>query len=168
MILKRALEILFLIPVILCLSPRAALAIQPSECSDKEMSVALKASDPAYPDAMELAQTLRDNGITVNCVLPSKMINQFKGQTGAVLYRTSRGDFEALFLIRPRTFDRLRIIERQDGSWWMYSFKGPPQPRQRLGIQSAYPFYFVKYQNMLFVLIDKEMSATLETLVHAR
>jgi hypothetical protein len=73
----------------------------------------LQAGDPAYVDAMELAQTLRSRGFTSKCVLRSTMEGAFEGMEGAALYRTDRGDFEALFLAKPQTFVGLIVMEEQ-------------------------------------------------------
>jgi hypothetical protein len=161
MISSRTASSLFVVFVTLCVLPRTASAGQSSQCSPRDMIAALKMDDPAFPDAMELAQTLRAHGLTVKCVLRSKMVNQFQGQKGAALYRTSFGDFEALFLAQPKVFDSLNVIERRDGVWYFYSFEDPPQPRPAMKIQSVDRNYFIKYRSMLFVLRDERLAATL-------
>src|ERR1700730_15819237 len=66
-------------------------------CNDVEQASFAK-SDAAYPDAMDLAQTLISHSFIVTCVSPSQMTDTFEGQEGAAVYRTNEGDFEALFL----------------------------------------------------------------------
>jgi hypothetical protein len=98
----------------------------------------------------------------------SKMDGTFDGQDGAALYRTDHGDFEVLFLPQPKTFDRLRVIERRDGERYSYRFKGPPQPWPANLIDSAFRIYFIKNGNRLFVVDqNKELAATLGKLVHS-
>lgn len=60
-------------------------------CDSRELKYRLSPEDPAYGSAMQLAQTLSSHGIKVNCVLPSKMVNFFMGQKGAVVFRTDHG-----------------------------------------------------------------------------
>jgi hypothetical protein len=66
-------------------------------CNDVDQP-SLAKSDAAYPDAMDLAQTLISHSFIVTCVSPSQMTDTFEGQEGAAVYRTNEGDFEALFL----------------------------------------------------------------------
>jgi hypothetical protein len=167
MISNRTVSALFVVLATLCVSPRTASAGQSSQCSPLDMRAALKMDDPAFLDAMELAQTLRAHGFTVKCVLLSKMVNQFEGQKGAALYRTSAGDFEALFLAQPKVFDSLNVVERRDGESYFYSFKGPPQPRPAMKIQSVDRNYFIRYRSMLFVLRDRRLAATLTELTRS-
>ena len=100
----------------------------------------------------------------MRCMLLSKMDGTFDGPEGAALYRTDHGDFEALFLPHPQNFERLKVIERQDGSRYSYSFVGPPRPWAANRIDAAFRMYFVKYQSVLFVVTDKRLAATLERL----
>jgi len=74
-------------------------------CDPRELTEALlRPTDPAYAESIELTRELENRGYIVRCVLGSKMVSTFEGQLGAALYRTSRGDFEALFLPKPHTF----------------------------------------------------------------
>jgi len=58
------------------------------------------------------------------------MEGAFEGLEGAALYRTDRGDFEALFLPKPQTFAGMIVIEEQQNGRYTYSFhghgRGPP------------------------------------------
>ena len=70
-------------------TPRSVLQPKAAQCNPPAF---LQAGDPAYVDAMELAQTLRSRGFTVKCVLRSTMEGAFEGLEGAALYRTDRGE----------------------------------------------------------------------------
>jgi hypothetical protein len=140
---------------------------QATPCGQEELKASLPSNAQAYPDAMAVSETLRKHGIPVKCVLMSTMSGTFEGQEDAALYRTDRGDFEVLFLPKRKTFDLLRVDEQQDGHWYVYRFTGPPQPWPANRIDSAQRIYFVKHQNMLFVLNDKQLVAILENLVRS-
>lgn len=134
-------------------------------CGPKEMEAALPSDAPAYPDAISLSEQLGKHGISVRCLLRSKMEDTFQGQEGAALYRTDQGDFEALFLPPPKTFGQLKVIEWRDGRRCLYRFKGHPQPWSASLIDSAFRLYFVKNRNLLFVVQNsKQLSAILEKL----
>ena len=93
----------------------------------------------------------------------SRSSKRHSRRMGAALYRTDRGDFEVLFLPPPNTFQLLKVVERQDGERYTYRFNGPPKPWPANRIDSAQRIYFIKHKNMLFVLSDKQLAATLET-----
>jgi hypothetical protein len=149
--------------VLLLVYPRSIFG-QKTPCNAEELKASLPSKAQAYSDAIALSRTLEKNGISVRCILLSKMDGTFDGQEGAALYRTDHGDFEALFLPRPQNFERLKVIERQDGGRYSYSFVGPPQPWPANRIDAAFRMYFVKHQNVLFALTDKTLAATLEKL----
>lgn len=129
---------------------------------------ALVPEDTAYADAAALARDLSDHGFIITCVAPSKMTGMFEGQEGAALYRTNRGDFEALFLPKPQTFDELQVIERQERGRYLYSFGGRPKPSPANLIDGSSPVYFIKYVNQLLVASDKELAAHLGTTLAGR
>jgi len=145
----------------------AQLFCQPADCTQKELEgAALPQDAPGHGDAIALAATLNKKGITVRCILGSTMEDTFDGQTGAAVFRTDRGSFEVLFLPPPQTFDHLRVIERRDGKRYLYRFKGPPQPWPANLIDSAFPIFFIKSRNMLFVVeSDAALRATVEKFV---
>jgi len=134
-------------------------------CSDVN-SPTFSESEAAYPDAMNLAQTLINHHFTVTCVSPSKMTDTFEGQTGAAVYRTKEGEFEALFLPKPQTFDKLRVIERRDGQRYRYSFEGRPKPWPANLIDSAYRLYFVKHGNELIVAQDRKVASRIKVAIN--
>jgi hypothetical protein len=141
---------------------------QTARCGPEDLKSSLPSNAQAYTDAIALSETLSKYGISVKCILMSKMDGTFDGQDGAALYRTDHGDFEVLFLPQPKTFDRLRVIERRDGERYSYRFKGPPQPWPANLIDSAFRIYFIKNGNRLFVVDqNKELAATLGKLVHS-
>lgn len=125
----------------------------------------LPASDAAYRDAMALAQTLIKRRFVVTCMSPSKMTGTFEGQDGAAVYRTNQGDFEALFLPHPKNFDKLQVIESQDGQRYRYSFVGPPEPWPANLIDSAFRLYFVKHGSELIVAEDQQVAARVRSAI---
>jgi len=129
---------------------------------------ALSESESAYPDAMDLAQTLINHGFTVTCIGPSTMTGTFEGQKGAAVYKTNEGDFEALFIPKPQNFDKLRVIERHDGQRYRYSFAGRPKPWPANLIDSAYRLYFVKHDNELIVAQDQQVAVRIKGVIDGR
>jgi hypothetical protein len=141
---------------------------QTAPCGPEDLQASLPSDAQAYPDAIALGETLSKYGISVKCILISKMDGTFDGQDGAAVYRTDHDDFEVLFLPQPKTFDRLKVIERRDGERYSYRFKGPPQPWPANLIESAFRIYFIKNRNVLFVVeVNKELAATLGKLVRS-
>lgn len=129
---------------------------------------ALQPSDPGYPDAVDLARALADNGFIVQCIAPSTMAGTFEGQTGAALYRTNRGDLDALFLPNLHNFDGLQIFERQESGRYLYSFAGHPKPWPANLIDASRPVYFIKNLNRLIVGHDQELAAHLRSILTGR
>ena len=130
---------------------------------------ALPSNSPVYRDAAVLSATLSKNGILVRCISGSPMEGTFEGQSGAAVYRTVHGSFQVLFLPQTRTFDRLKIIEQHNGDRYLYRFQGPPQPWPANLIDTAFPIYFVKDRNFLFVVDgDAELAAKLKKFVHSQ
>jgi hypothetical protein len=136
-------------------------------CNDADQPP-LPERDAAYSDAMDLAQTLSSHHFTVTCVSPSKMTDTFEGQEGAVVYRTTEGDFEALFMPKLQNFDRLRVIERHDGQRYRYSFAGRPEPWPANLIESAFPLYFIKHGRELIVARDRQVAVRVKGAVDGR
>jgi len=141
-------------------------------CDPRELTEALlRPTDPAYAESIELTRELENRGYIVRCVLGSKMVSTFEGQLGAALYRTSRGDFEALFLPKPHTFASLRLIERQNiGAYHLYSYslEGTPRspvtegtPSSPVTFNCARRTFFSRRANRFFVTEDKQLAANL-------
>jgi hypothetical protein len=136
-------------------------------CSDVNWP-SLQPTDAVYPDAVVLTRALTDNGFVVQCIAPSKMAGTFEGQTGAALYRTNRGDFEALFLPKLQNFDGLQIVERQESGRYLYSFGGHPKPWPANLIDASRPVYFIKSLNRLIVAHEEELAAHLGAILTGR
>jgi hypothetical protein len=121
----------------------------------------LPSTNPAYADAMELAQTLRSRGFVVKCVLLSVEERMFEGQEGAANYQTDVGVFEALFLPKSQSFDALQIIEEEETGGFIYSFRGSPRsvPEHWEGIRHV---YFVKQESQLLHTLDQQLAVKLE------
>jgi hypothetical protein len=161
MISKHSLVLCLIFPAMLFLTPRATTGTaQGSECSTQDLLALLRPADPAYADAMELAQTLRNHGFAVQCVLQSKMVRLFEGQKGAALYRTNRGDFEALFLPKAQTFAVQPNEARKNGRY-IYSFSGSPHSTGGPW-DSARPTFFVQHSNQFLTTWDKQLATELD------
>jgi hypothetical protein len=130
-----------------------------SECDARELLNPLNPIDPIYSEAMDLTRVLRDHGLIVKCVLPSKMANVFGGQAGAALYRTNRGDFEALFLKKPATFASVKPTEAQKNGFYFYSFEGRPVAS---GWTSSRREYFVKHRSQILVTREEQLAIYLD------
>jgi len=114
----------------------------------------LTSTDPVYAETVELTKELENRGYVVRCVLRSKMATSFPEQLGAALYRTSRGDFEVLFLTKPRTFDSVRLVEREKNGFYTYSLQGIPPGNHTMYSQCARRNFFAKHANRLFITQD--------------
>lgn len=136
-------------------------------CSDVNWPP-LQPTDAAYPDTVDLTRALADNGLVVQCIAPSKMAGTFAGQTGAALYRTNRGNFEALFVSKLQNFDGLQIVERQECGRYLYSFGGHPKPWSANLIDASRPVYFIKSLNRLIVAHEEELAAHLGSILTGR
>jgi len=127
-------------------------------CSLRELTALLTPADHAYAESVELTRELEHRGYIVRCVLKSKMEGFFEGQLGAALYRTNRGDFEALFLTKPRTFDSVRVVERAvKGEVFHYSFEGSPHSTGMDGRRT----FFARRANRFFVTFDLRLAQDL-------
>ena len=142
---------------------------QRNNCTELEQKqAALLSNDLAYRDAIELSEALQRKGISVKCVLPSTMEGTFEGQKEAAIYRSDQGSFEVLFLLQPKSFDRLKITEWRDGQRYGYRFKGSPSSGAGNGIDSAFQLYFIKNRNILIIVQnDTELASMLQEFVHS-
>jgi hypothetical protein len=141
---------------------------QSEKCRDQDLLAVLQPSDKSYSMAMELAQVLRDGDFTIKCVLRSKQEGLFEGLAGAALFRTNRGDFEALFLPSEKTFDRLEVVERQENGWYIYSFAGEPKPWPANRIESPRRIHFFKHSHMLLEISNDVLAKDLSRVVSRR
>jgi hypothetical protein len=135
--------------------------VDSSECSPNELLAVLKPDDPVYADAMYLARTLQFHAFVVKCVLQSKMVHLFEGQKGATVFRTDQGDFDALFLRNAETFASLESIESRENNRFRYWFRGSPRPLSPHPIDSAYPMFFEKHANQLFITSKSQLAASI-------
>jgi len=153
-------NLLFCVPFFVatsCLWAQNASSSSSQACDSRELTESLPPTDPVYAETVKLTQELENRGYVVRCVLRSKMATEFPGQLGAALYRTSRGDFEALFLTKPRTFDSVRLVERQQtGGYvrYVYSLQGIPPGSHTMYMQCARRNFFAKHANRLFITQD--------------
>src|SRR5208282_3626995 len=98
---------------IVCVVSPSAFSAQMTPCGSLELKSALQTADLGYADATELKQALQAHGVVVGCVLKSKSWSRFEEQKGAAFFRTDQGDFDALFLPKPKTWDALEIIQTE-------------------------------------------------------
>ena len=119
----------------------------------------LRTSDAAYTETVALTKDLENRGYVVRCVLQSSTVNFFEGQLGAALYRTDRGDFEALFLTKPRTFASVRLVEHTEGGRYLYRFEG--SPRHSGDFDDARRTFFARHANQFFVTENQQLAASL-------
>jgi hypothetical protein len=134
-------------------------------CTPEETAALLPPVDPAYDDVLELARTLSEHGFTITCVLTSKMGGLFNGLEGAALFRTTDGDFDALFLPKPKTFADLKVIERQQKKGFAYFFAGKPRSWSANRLESVRREYFINRGNQLLVLSDDRLRTKLESVL---
>ena len=135
-------------------------------CTPEELNNQIRPGDPAYADAIDLAATLQRHGFTVQCVGPSKFAQFLPGQTGAALFRTTMGDFDALFRAKDQNFYDVLILERIDadlpsGGRYHYVFRDP-QGRKVQDMEGQSEAFFVRSRNIFFIVWGKN-TATLLT-----
>jgi len=135
--------------------------VDSTQCSPNELLARMRPDDPAYVDAMELARTLQTHGVVVKCVLQSKMANLFDDQKGAAFFKTEYGQFEALFLPKPLTFDSMEIASRAENGRLLYSFEGTPRQRSVHPIDSNHQIFFEKHGSILFVTSNSPLPASI-------
>jgi hypothetical protein len=123
-------------------------------CDSRELTESLTSTDPLYAETVELTKELENRGYVVRFVLQSKLANAFPEQLGAALYRTSRGDFEVLFLTKPRTFDSARLVEHEKNGFYTYSLQGIPPGNHTMHMQCGRRNFFAKHANRLFITQD--------------
>jgi len=138
--------------LIFCASP--CLLAQVTECSPEDNAALLQPTDAAFTDAMDLGRTLSDHGVTIRCILTSKLGALFNGLEGSALYRTNFGDFDVLFLASPQNFVGLKVIDHPVKMGFSYSFAGKPRPSRSNHLESARRVYFLKHENQMLVLTD--------------
>ena len=148
----------FLCCVALVAMPRVVRS-QRVDCRQSKAFVLAQGVDTAYAPAQALAHELRQHGFTVNCILRSHSESLFDGQAGAGVFQTDEGNFDALFMPPPGTFDKLVVVERREGSGYVYSFEGEPKPWPANRMESARRMYFVKDGHRLLIIWGDEKLA---------
>lgn len=147
------------------LAPPSFQNTQSAKCDGRDLQAAIQSSEQVYSMAMELADRLQAKDFTIKCVLRSKMEGLFEGLQGAALFRTNKGDFEALFLPKHRTFEKLNVLERHDTGWYIYSFDGDPKPWPANRIESPRRMYFVKQAHILLSMSSDTLAKDLHTAI---
>lgn len=139
------------------------------DCEQLKPFALVQGMDTAYAPAQALAHELRRHGFTVNCILRSHSESMFDGQAGAAMYQTDEGNFDALFMPPPETFDRLVVVERREGAGYVYTFEGQPNPWPANRIDSARRMYFVKEGHRLLIIWgDDELAERLRRVLTTR
>lgn len=142
---------------------------QSAECPPAQ--ALLSHEDPAYGDAMALADDLRAHGFVIHCVFPSKLRSIFTvsdGKTlrstveGETVYRTNYGDVDVVFMPKPQTWEPFKVSERHLRSGYMYTFAGTPRVWDVNQFGTARRTFFLKRGNQMFVISDTGIRARLE------
>lgn len=148
---------------------------QPVPCPTGEALIA--PNNPAYADAVELAQSLETHDFIVKCIFPTKLNSVFMVEENGVLrstiegeacFRTNYGDFSAVFLPKPQTFADFKITERREGGGYLYRFTGTPRvwAGDKFKFGAARRQYFLKRDNVLFMVDDTQLLSRLEDIYH--
>lgn len=96
------------------------------------------------------------------------MTDTFEGQEGTAVYRTTEGDFEALFLPKPQNFNKLRVTERFDGQNDRYCFARRPGSVARQSDGEHFSFVFCKHRNELIVAEDHQVAIRMKGAIGGR
>ena len=147
---------------LLLIGSAAILRAQVTECSSDDTAALLQPTDAVYSDAMELGSALGEHGFAIRCILISKLGGLFKWVQGAALYRTDRGDFDALFLPAPQTFADLKIVEHQKKKGFAYTFSGKSRAWAINRLESERREYFLKHTTRLLILSDEQLRTKLQ------
>jgi hypothetical protein len=134
---------------------------QPRRCSALDLAAELQDTNRAYGAAMELAEQLEADGFTLKCVFRSTLETLFEGAQGAGVYRTDRGDFEALFLPTTESVERLTIVQNHASARYVYVFRVPFSSKSLARIDSPRPVYFIKGVNGILISQNGQLAAEL-------
>lgn len=159
------------VALILLLAASRVLCAQSVPCPPP--AALLSSSDPAYSDAMELKQSLENHHLTIQCIFPTKFGSIFMEEKNGVLvstvegeacFSTNYGGIDVIFLPKPMTFADFKIIEHREGGGYVYVFSGTPRVRggNKFKMGTAGRNYFLKHDNLLFIVGDDRLLARLE------
>ncbi len=165
-----SIRLLFVLIVLLAAS-RLPLCAQSVPCPPP--AALLSSSDPAYADAMEIAQRLQHHDFTVQCVFPTKFGSIFMVEENGVLvstiegeacFSTNFGGVDVIFLPKPQTFADFKITEHRAGGGYIYRFSGTPRVHggDKFKVGTAGRNYFLKYDNLLFIVGNDRLLARLQ------
>jgi len=150
---------------------------QESHCP-KEQAALLSATEPVYPDAIELKRTLERYGFVVHCMFPTIVWSVFEvgGDDGVmhntvegeVNYGTNYGDVTAFFLPKSKTFSDFKITEHREDGGFVYAFAGTPRVWDANRFRGAHRIYFLDHDNQLFFVTDVALLQRLEKVLNAR
>lgn len=140
----------------------------------------LSTSEPVYPDAVELKQTLESHGFVVRCMFPTTLWSIFvvgdegggpsvhSTVEGQVNFSTNYGDVQAVFLPKPQTFANFGITEHREEHGFLYTFSGTPRVWDANRFGTAYRVYFLDHENQLFFIGDVKLLRRLEKVLGVR
>jgi hypothetical protein len=149
---------------IVCVFSPSVFNAQMTRCGSTELESVLQPTNVEYADAIEFKQVLQSHGVVVGCILKSKSWHMFDEQKGAAFFRTDQGDFDALFLPKAKTWDKLDIIQVQENGRYITSFQGWPSGRPMNGSR---PCYFVKHASVLCIVgPDEQLSIKLNRILN--
>lgn len=124
----------------------------------------LRASDDSYADATAFARFLDQHGISVKTIHRSKLQNFFRGVHKAALFKTDRGILEVIFFPYSGA-EKVSVTEHREGTRYIYSFRGQPQPVPPLdNINAAYPEYFIMHGGLFIVTYDEKTYGAVKSL----
>ncbi len=137
----------------------------PWNCTGRDKEAQLQPSygkyqDPAYPSALSLFLTLKDRGISVNCVARSTMDRFLTGQIGAAIFRTDKGSFQALFFPTRQQVQEVRFSERREGDWYRHTVSTPPPSITRTW-DSIKPEHLVRHDDVLLMITNESLAKIL-------
>ena len=146
--MKRAFPVIVI--SLLCLSVHA----QKKETEDVSI---LRAGDPAYAEATNLASFVEERGIHIKSVHKSVMQGFFKGVWTAAFYRTDKGAFQVIFFPEPKQAEKITVKEAPEGRRFIYTFEGQPEPNPpRDTMNAGYKMYFIMSDNRM-IIVDESV-----------
>jgi hypothetical protein len=115
------------LPIFLCVLSLFGGVVGPKALAQQPDCNRPPLDNPSHGDAMNLAETLGEDGLPVSCVALSKEDGRFGGQVGSARDHTDLGDFAALILPRSENLSRLEIVQPEQSGIYIYTFPGSPR-----------------------------------------